>query len=193
MAEGLRHHRALRGRQGNADQGAAAARSRPRALGLGDDARAARGRGGRPRLPLPHAGGVRAADRGRRLPRVRHLQRQPLRDAALRGRAAARRRATRSCSRSRSRAPSRCARRCRSRSRSSSPRRTRRSLRERLEARGTDSAEAIDARLEVAEQELAAQGDFDHRVVNDELDRAADELEEIVRAELGLPLDSAAE
>ena len=37
------------------------------------------------------------------------------------------------------------------------------------------------------------QGDFDHRIVNDDLERAAAELEEIVRAELGLPLDSAAE
>ena len=66
-------------------------------------------------------------------------------------------------------------------------------LRERLLSRGTDSAEAIDSRLEVAEQELAAQDEFAHRVVNDDLDRAAAELEGIVRAELGLPLDSAAE
>jgi guanylate kinase len=66
-------------------------------------------------------------------------------------------------------------------------------LRSRLEGRGTDSAEAIDSRLETAEIELAAQGDFDHRVVNDDLSRAVSELEEIVRAELGLPLDSAAE
>jgi guanylate kinase len=66
-------------------------------------------------------------------------------------------------------------------------------LRERLESRGTDSAVAIDARLEVAEQELAAQDEFAYRVVNDDLERAADELEEIVRAELGLSLDSGAE
>jgi guanylate kinase len=65
-------------------------------------------------------------------------------------------------------------------------------LRERLEARGADSPEAIDARLEVATQELAAQDEFAYRVVNDDLDRAADELEGIVRAELGLPLDSTA-
>lgn len=65
-------------------------------------------------------------------------------------------------------------------------------LRERLLARGTDSAEAIDSRLEVAEQELAARDEFPHLVVNDDLDRAARELEGIVRAELGLPLDSAA-
>jgi guanylate kinase len=66
-------------------------------------------------------------------------------------------------------------------------------LRERLESRGTDSGEAIDARLKVAEVELAAQGDFDHLVVNDDLERAAADLEGIVRAELGIPLDSAAE
>jgi guanylate kinase len=66
-------------------------------------------------------------------------------------------------------------------------------LRKRLESRGTDSAEAIDARLKVAEVELAAQGDFDHLVVNADLERAAADLEGIVRAELGLPVDSAAE
>jgi len=65
-------------------------------------------------------------------------------------------------------------------------------LRQRLESRGTDSDEAIDARLEVAEQELAAQDEFAYRVVNDDLERAADDLEGIVRAELGLPLDSGA-
>jgi guanylate kinase len=66
-------------------------------------------------------------------------------------------------------------------------------LRERLDARGTDSADAIDARLEVAAQEMAAQDEFAYRVVNDDLGRAAAELEGIVRAELGLSLDSAAE
>ena len=59
-------------------------------------------------------------------------------------------------------------------------------LRKRLSARGTDSPEAIDERLKVAEQELAAQGDFDHCVVNDEIDRAAEELVTIVRSELSL-------
>jgi guanylate kinase len=66
-------------------------------------------------------------------------------------------------------------------------------LRERLNARGTDAPDAIDARLEVAAQEMAAQDEFAYRVVNDDLGRAAAELEGIVRAELGLSLDSAAE
>jgi guanylate kinase len=57
-------------------------------------------------------------------------------------------------------------------------------LRDRLLARGKDSAEEIDARLAVAAQELAAKDEFRYQVVNDELDRAAEELEGIVRAEL---------
>ncbi|HEX5610474.1 MAG TPA: guanylate kinase [Solirubrobacterales bacterium] len=59
-------------------------------------------------------------------------------------------------------------------------------LRERLAGRGTDSAEAIDKRLETAEIELASQGDFDHLIVNDDLETAAGELEQIVRGELKL-------
>jgi guanylate kinase len=57
-------------------------------------------------------------------------------------------------------------------------------LRERLEGRGTDPPEAIDERLRTAELELAAQEEFQHEVVNDDLDRAADELERIVCSEL---------
>lgn len=63
-------------------------------------------------------------------------------------------------------------------------------LRERLAGRGTDSGEAIERRLETAKQELEAQQEFKHVVCNDELDRAAKELERIVRDELadeGLP------
>jgi len=59
-------------------------------------------------------------------------------------------------------------------------------LRERLDGRGTDSPEAIDARLEVAAQEMAAQDEFAYRIVNDDLGRAAGELVTIVRNELGL-------
>ena len=58
------------------------------------------------------------------------------------------------------------------------------SLRERLAGRGTDSAEQIDERLRTAEIELAAQEEFPHVVVNDEVERAASDLEGIVRDEL---------
>jgi guanylate kinase len=58
-------------------------------------------------------------------------------------------------------------------------------LRERLAGRGTDSAAAIDRRLKTAEIELASRDDFDHRVVNDDLEGAAARLVAIVRAELG--------
>jgi guanylate kinase len=63
-------------------------------------------------------------------------------------------------------------------------------LRERLMGRGTDSTEAIDERLKVAEQELAAQDDFDHQIVNDDISRAADELVAVVRSELDLGPES---
>lgn len=53
-------------------------------------------------------------------------------------------------------------------------------LRERLVGRGTDSDEAIERRLRVAEEELAAQDEFEHVVVNDDLDRAVDELDAII-------------
>ena len=56
-------------------------------------------------------------------------------------------------------------------------------LRERLAGRGTDSEEAIERRLETAKQELEAQQEFKHVVVNDEVDRAAAELVRIVREE----------
>ena len=57
-------------------------------------------------------------------------------------------------------------------------------LRERLEGRGTDTADQIDRRLEVAREELDAQSEFAHVVVNDEVERAADELARLVQGEL---------
>src|SRR3954470_17668091 len=57
-------------------------------------------------------------------------------------------------------------------------------LRDRLVGRGTDTAEQVERRLEVAEQELAAAGEFEHTVVNDRLDEAVDELAAIVRGTL---------
>ncbi len=59
-------------------------------------------------------------------------------------------------------------------------------LRERLERRGADSQQAIAERLRVAELELAARKEFPHVVVNDEIERAAAELERVVRGELSL-------
>ncbi|MDP2711736.1 MAG: guanylate kinase [Solirubrobacteraceae bacterium] len=55
-------------------------------------------------------------------------------------------------------------------------------LRARLVGRGTDAPEQIEARLQTAEEELAAQDEFAHVVVNDRLEDAVDALVAIVRA-----------
>lgn len=61
-------------------------------------------------------------------------------------------------------------------------------LARRLEARRTDSANEIATRLEVGQRELAAMEEFDHRVVNDDVTRATDDLADIVRlATAGAP------
>ena len=62
-------------------------------------------------------------------------------------------------------------------------------LRQRLEGRGTDDPEAIAERLRTAEIELDAQQEFQHVVVNDRLEAAADELQRIVRSELHSPTE----
>lgn len=54
-------------------------------------------------------------------------------------------------------------------------------LRDRLEQRGTDTAEAMEQRLRTAAIELRAQPEFGHVIVNDEIDRATEELVSIVR------------
>jgi guanylate kinase len=54
-------------------------------------------------------------------------------------------------------------------------------LRTRLVGRGTDSSDQVGERLRTAEQELAAQPEFGHVVVNDRLEQATQELEKIVR------------
>jgi guanylate kinase len=59
-------------------------------------------------------------------------------------------------------------------------------LRDRLEGRGTDSAEAIEQRLRTAEVELAARSEFALEVVNDEVQNSASELEKLVRDQLSL-------
>ena len=53
-------------------------------------------------------------------------------------------------------------------------------LRTRLVGRGSDSGEQIEQRLAVAEEEMKAIDDFDHVVVNDDLDAAVQELSELV-------------
>jgi guanylate kinase len=57
-------------------------------------------------------------------------------------------------------------------------------LRERLLGRGTDSAEEVGRRLQVAAEELSAREEFPHVVVNDRLEDALDELEDVVRSSL---------
>jgi len=57
-------------------------------------------------------------------------------------------------------------------------------LRTRLIGRGTDPPEQVEARLETAREELRAQGEFRHVVVNDRLEDASDALEACVRSYL---------
>lgn len=64
-------------------------------------------------------------------------------------------------------------------------------LRRRLTGRGTDDPEAIERRLREADEELAARDEFEYVVVNDEVQRAAGELERIVEG--ALSLDSTSE
>ena len=58
-------------------------------------------------------------------------------------------------------------------------------LARRLEQRNTDSAGEIATRLAVSRRELAAMGEFDYRVVNEDVEVAADELVDIVAREIG--------
>ena len=58
-------------------------------------------------------------------------------------------------------------------------------LRERLRQRGTDDEQEVQRRLRVARAELDAQPEFAHVVVNDRLERALEELTEIINQSLG--------
>ena len=60
-------------------------------------------------------------------------------------------------------------------------------LRARLIGRGTDDPEQVAARLDTAREELRAQGEFGHVVINDRLLDASDALEQCVRAYLDDP------
>jgi guanylate kinase len=57
-------------------------------------------------------------------------------------------------------------------------------LERRLRDRATESAGEIGVRLDVARHQLELEDAFDHVVVNDDLDRAVDEVEAIVRRAL---------
>jgi guanylate kinase len=59
-------------------------------------------------------------------------------------------------------------------------------LRQRLEGRQTDSPEVIERRLSRAKEELAARQEFKRVIVNDDLDRAVDELVQLA-ATIGSP------
>jgi len=50
---------------------------------------------------------------------------------------------------------------------------------QRLTERGSDSPEQIERRLAAAREELAARDEFDHHIVNDDLERAVEELAEL--------------
>jgi guanylate kinase len=52
-------------------------------------------------------------------------------------------------------------------------------LKRRLAARASDRPDVIERRLAAAREELEAAGEFDHRVVNDDLGRALQELTEL--------------
>ena len=53
-------------------------------------------------------------------------------------------------------------------------------LQKRLETRGQDSPAVIQRRLEVAKKEILQYREFDYVVINDELDKAAEELKSII-------------
>ena len=53
----------------------------------------------------------------------------------------------------------------------------------RLRSRATDTPDQLDLRLRTARDEMAVAGEFDHTVVNDDLNACADEIERILAAE----------
>ncbi len=54
-------------------------------------------------------------------------------------------------------------------------------LERRLRGRGTENEESIQRRLEVARRELAFAGRYQHQVINDDVDRAVQEICDIIR------------
>ncbi len=60
-------------------------------------------------------------------------------------------------------------------------------LRNRIVGRGHDRPEQVDARMATAREELRAQGEFSHVVINDRLEDSVAALEEVVRGALDAP------
>lgn len=58
-------------------------------------------------------------------------------------------------------------------------------LERRLRERATESAGEIGERLDLARRQIEEARDFDHVITNDDVERAAAELEEVVREEIG--------
>jgi guanylate kinase len=54
-------------------------------------------------------------------------------------------------------------------------------LRERQEKRGSESAQDLESRREIAEREMRRASDYDHVVTNDDVDRAAGEILDVIR------------
>ncbi len=54
---------------------------------------------------------------------------------------------------------------------------------ERLKGRGTDSDEVIQVRLKTAEKEIQEIRDFQYLIINDDLDKAVNDIETIIKAE----------
>ena len=58
-------------------------------------------------------------------------------------------------------------------------------LERRLQARGTEAAADIAARLEVGREELQAMHEFDHRIRNEDVERATEDLRQVMAAAVG--------
>lgn len=63
-------------------------------------------------------------------------------------------------------------------------------LERRLRARNTESAGEIGERLDLAREQLARADEFDHVIVNDDLQRAAEEVQRIVRERMAASMNA---